>query len=1360
MRLRRPGGRWGYRFFVPLVVIGLVIPFVSVFFPAQASAASLTVASDVSEIAENTTSTTYVATDTSIASGSLPAGTYLVAWGAGVGNSINSEIATARLVRGSTEIGVSGSEANGGGAANNGRSPAGFWLGTLSGSEALTIEFKISVGTATAYIDSKFIKAVRLDDKLVENVDYYTTGPQEDGADEATNVSTSGLTTIKSLTKTFHASGSQNYIMLASMEISPDSTANDCIAQLTVDGTAVTTQTGEGEDVADIYNYLAVDVRTLGSGSKTISLEGQSVGSATCDFMRSRIYVLRANIFDQVVENESLSESTLASTTWTDKNSITYTPNQSEDVMVLINQLSGSSSTASPLSTRIYNSTDATAHADTKSHAVNNATADYYSGMSAASFSISTAKTFKSQFQRPTGTGTVKIKDSRLVVWSMTLKAGSKQKLSVVGTSLAPTDLSASTSTTYVDTNATIAASSLPAGKYLVVWGARPSSSDANEISWVQLVRGSTTLAEKGSEANGQIWAGGYWLGDLDGTEALKIQQKTSLGTATSNVRTKFIKAIRLDEYMYENSDYYTTGPQESASDEVTDASTSSWTTVKSLTKSFHPATTQNYIVLADMEVSNDDVSYECEARLTVDGTSTNTQTLDGEDVDDISGYVVADLASIGTGSKTISLEGKSVESAKCDFRRSRIYVFRANIFDQVAENESLTESTTTSVGTWVDKTSLTYTPNQSEDVLLLASHMLSADNSGTVTAIGIYNSTDATMLAGPMTHIMNAPTGNYGSIMTADMVNISTAKTYKGQFQMQSGSTTSRTKDARLIAWSMTLKVPQMTQASYRLFSGSPWWDSDWGARRKITFDNSASSEALTNFPVRVSLSSSNINYSKTQNSGQDVRFVDSDGTLLKHEIEVWNESGTSEVWVNVPQIDAGSTSDYIWVYYDNATVADGQDAQNTWASGHKGVWNLNQDPSGGAPQMTDSTSSNLDGTTGGTMTSGQKVTAKVASGTSFDATDDYISAGNPSTAIGTDTQGAVSLWFSRTTTDTSKALFSIGSTGSVNDVFSMMFTSSNTLEVLVKGSATSYIRFSVDLGSSASNGSWNHVVFTVGPSGNALYYNGAPQTVTYTDGSASTTNWLSSVTGKNYLYIGARDVGTLGSFFNGSIDQVQITNTVRSAEWAEAEYVSQGNTMNSFASEELSTSSYLTALAAQNTAATVTTGTSFLMRQIFEQTQGTTALATYLKLQYAEKSGTCDTSFSGETYADVPTSGTVLAYYNGASANQTAFSTIADDPTSSNSILNQYAVESNPFANGRNSLATGYAGMWQFSLVAGNDAAGKTYCLRTIYYNTITLNSYSQVGEVAVVSGGPTLDQQMRHGRGVINGVETPLN
>src|SRR3990167_4024543 len=82
-------------------------------------------------------------------------------------------------------------------------------------------------------------------------------------------------------------------------------------------------------------------------------------------------------------------------------------------------------------------------------------------------------------------------------------------------------------------------------------------------------------------------------------------------------------------------------------------------------------------------------------------------------------------------------------------------------------------------------------------------------------------------------------------------------------------------------------------------------WWNPNWTSRQKITLNNSSSSVALTNFPILVLLNSGRINYAKTQDAGQDIRFVDADDTTtLNYEIDRWNEAATSSVWVQVPSV------------------------------------------------------------------------------------------------------------------------------------------------------------------------------------------------------------------------------------------------------------------------------------------------------------------------------------------------------------------------------------------------------------------------------------------------------------------------
>ena len=130
---------------------------------------------------------------------------------------------------------------------------------------------------------------------------------------------------------------------------------------------------------------------------------------------------------------------------------------------------------------------------------------------------------------------------------------------------------------------------------------------------------------------------------------------------------------------------------------------------------------------------------------------------------------------------------------------------------------------------------------------------------------------------------------------------------------------------------------------------------------RLRITFDNSGQSTDLNNLPVLVRLDGALLNYADARPGGQDVRFIDADGvTVLPHEIERWDPAGTSILWVRVPRVDAGSATDFIWMYYGQPAAPDAQSPASVWSPDYVGVWHL-----GGA--LTDSTSYGHHGTNNG---------------------------------------------------------------------------------------------------------------------------------------------------------------------------------------------------------------------------------------------------------------------------------------------------------------------------------------------------------------------------------------------------------
>jgi hypothetical protein len=96
-----------------------------------------------------------------------------------------------------------------------------------------------------------------------------------------------------------------------------------------------------------------------------------------------------------------------------------------------------------------------------------------------------------------------------------------------------------------------------------------------------------------------------------------------------------------------------------------------------------------------------------------------------------------------------------------------------------------------------------------------------------------------------------------------------------------------------------------------------STWWNSSWDFKQPINISNTYGN--LVNYPVNISFTSANVNYSKMLSNGCDLRFTDNLSNLLNHYIETWNASGISSIWVNVSSL-LNNTNTTVYMYYGNA--------------------------------------------------------------------------------------------------------------------------------------------------------------------------------------------------------------------------------------------------------------------------------------------------------------------------------------------------------------------------------------------------------------------------------------------------------
>jgi len=125
-----------------------------------------------------------------------------------------------------------------------------------------------------------------------------------------------------------------------------------------------------------------------------------------------------------------------------------------------------------------------------------------------------------------------------------------------------------------------------------------------------------------------------------------------------------------------------------------------------------------------------------------------------------------------------------------------------------------------------------------------------------------------------------------------------------------------------------------------------STWYNASWGHRIEIATDPYFVSAAQTGIPFFVSIQNDSLKTSPTGHvanaNGYDIIFVAVDGTtVLDHIIKSYNgTTGTIEAYVNLPSLSSTNNTVF-YMYYGNASITESQeDAVNTFDSDYLLKW------------------------------------------------------------------------------------------------------------------------------------------------------------------------------------------------------------------------------------------------------------------------------------------------------------------------------------------------------------------------------------------------------------------------------------
>ncbi len=133
------------------------------------------------------------------------------------------------------------------------------------------------------------------------------------------------------------------------------------------------------------------------------------------------------------------------------------------------------------------------------------------------------------------------------------------------------------------------------------------------------------------------------------------------------------------------------------------------------------------------------------------------------------------------------------------------------------------------------------------------------------------------------------------------------------------------------------------------------------WANSCKIVLNTSATGANVatnqTGFPVLVRLTKSNFSFSQAMSGGKDVRFSKSNGAHIPYQIERWDSTnGLAEIWVKADTVYGNNSSQYLKMYWGKSGAIDSSNGGPVFdtANAFTGVWHFNTPGTGKRPDAT----------------------------------------------------------------------------------------------------------------------------------------------------------------------------------------------------------------------------------------------------------------------------------------------------------------------------------------------------------------------------------------------------------------------
>lgn len=324
--------------------------------------------------------------------------------------------------------------------------------------------------------------------------------------------------------------------------------------------------------------------------------------------------------------------------------------------------------------------------------------------------------------------------------------------------------------------------------------------------------------------------------------------------------------------------------------------------------------------------------------------------------------------------------------------------------------------------------------------------------------------------------------------------------------------------------------------------FFSNTGWLSGFGYRKKITISNANVNSNLENFPVLVNIVADS-NMSSALANGHDISFTDLDGSsILNYERQSWSGGNGSAVtasfWVKVPIVSyENSTS--IYIYYGKAGAEDGQNISETWDENYKGIWHLEDSASN--KTVVDSTG--VSNGTSSANTSTKSVVGKINKALTFNGTSDYVNFNTNIGAFTTNSNFTISAWVNSSLDSTDDVIYGNTENG---QGYHLGINSSKKARFILYKDRNNY----KGIDSSVLTSGWHQITGVWTGTAAKIFIDGQENSAT-----AVSRGTVSSITTTTSTKIGL-DTTSGGHYFKGPIDDVRVSDLIRSADWIHFEY------------------------------------------------------------------------------------------------------------------------------------------------------------------------------------------------------------